>query len=164
MNAIADSLDVVNRWIGQTVRWAVLIMMLLQFAIVLLRYVFGASSIALNEGVLYLHAAFFMLAAGYTLQVDDHVRVDIFYARATPRTRALIDIFGHVFLLLPSMAIVLYWTWPSVRNSWAILEGSISVGGIPGVFLLKTLIPAFCILIMLQSVALILRNIASLSM
>lgn len=163
MNALADRLDLVNRWVGNVVRWAALLMMLLQFAIVLLRYVFGVSEIALNEGVLYLHAALFMLAAGYTLQVDGHVRVDIFYAKATPRTRALIDLFGHLLLLMPSVSIILYWSWPTVRSSWAILEGPISVGGIPALFLLKSLIPAFCVLLLLQSVALVLRNVANLA-
>ena len=137
-------------------------MLLLQFGIVLLRYVFGVSAIAMNEGVLYLHGALFMLAAGYTLLVDGHVRVDIFYSKARPRTRALIDLLGHLLFLLPSMAVVLYWSWPSVRNSWAILEGPISVGGIPASFLLKSLIPAFCVLLMLQSIALVLRNLVRL--
>ena len=62
-----------------------------------------------------------------------------------------------MFLLLPSMMALLYWSWPSVRNSWSILEGPIAVGGIEAVFLLKSLIPAFCVLIMLQSVALLIR-------
>lgn len=163
MNAFADRLDLVNRWVGSAVRWAALLMMLLQFAIVLLRYVFGVSAIALNEGVLYLHAALFMLAAGYTLQVDGHVRVDIFHAKATPRTRALIDLLGHLLLLMPSVSIILYWSWPTVRSSWAILEGPISVGGIPALFLLKSLIPAFCVLLLLQSLALVLRNVANLA-
>jgi len=81
------------------------------------------------------------------------VRVDVFYAKAQPRTRRNIDIFGHLFLLLPSMSALLYWSWPSVRNSWKILEGPLSVGGIEAVFLLKSLIPAFCVLVILQSIA-----------
>ena len=128
-----------------------------QFAIVVGRYVFGVNSIAAQESVLYMHSTLFMLAAGYTLLVDKHVRVDVFYAGLSPRGQRRIDIFGHVFLLLPSMTALLYWSWPSVRNSWSILEGPIAVGGIEAVFLLKSLIPAFCVLIMLQSVALLIR-------
>jgi TRAP-type mannitol/chloroaromatic compound transport system permease small subunit len=71
--------------------------------------------------------------------------------------RRRIDIFGHLFLLIPSMLALLYWSWPSVRNSWKILEGPISVGGIEAVFLLKSLIPAFCILVLLQSLSLLVR-------
>jgi TRAP-type mannitol/chloroaromatic compound transport system permease small subunit len=80
MERIAEGLDSINRAVGQTVRWFALVMVLLQFGIVLLRYVFGFSFIFLNEGVLYLHAAIFMLGAGYTLLVEGHVRVDIFHA------------------------------------------------------------------------------------
>ena len=98
-----------------------------------------------------------MLGAGYTLLVDKHVRVDVFYAKVSDAARRRIDIFGHVFLLIPSMLALLYWSWPSVRNSWANPEGPISVGGIEAVFLLKSLIPAFCILILLQSVSLLVR-------
>jgi TRAP-type mannitol/chloroaromatic compound transport system permease small subunit len=104
-----------------------------------------------------MHATLFMLGAGFTLLVDKHVRVDVFYAKVSARTRRRIDIFGHLFLLLPSMTVLLYWSWPSVRNSWRILEGPISVGGIEAVFLLKTLIPAFCILILLQSLSILVR-------
>ena len=160
MTGIADRLDAINRAVGAVVRWAALLMALLQFGIVLLRYVFGVSSIALNESILYLHGALFMLGAGYTLLVGGHVRVDVFYARAADRTRRAIDIFGHLFLLMPAMAVLLYWSWPTVRNSWAILEGPISVGGIPASFLLKSLIPAFCLLLLIQSAACLLRDIA----
>ena len=160
MTGIADRLDAINRAVGAVVRWAALLMVLLQFGIVLLRYVFGVSSIALNESILYLHGALFMLGAGYTLLVGGHVRVDVFYARAAARTRLAIDIFGHLFLLMPAMTVLLYWSWPTVRNAWAILEGPISVGGIPASFLLKSLIPAFCILLLIQSAACLLRDIA----
>ena len=157
MPALADRLDLLHRGIGSIVRWLALVMTLIQFGIVLLRYVFGVSSIAVNESVLYLHATLFMLAAGSALQVQGHVRVDIFYARASQRMKNAIDLFGHLFLLLPSMIILIYWTWPSVRSAWAILEGPISVGGIPAVFLLKTLIPAFAVLVILQSLVQVLR-------
>mgnify|MGYP000291850114 FL=1 len=162
MQRLADRLDLVNQWTGMTVRWFALIMVLLQFAVVLLRYVFGFSSIALNESVLYLHAGLFMLGAGYTLLVDGHVRVDIFYAGAKNHTKARIDAFGYAVLAIPSMAALLYWTWPSVINSISMMEGAISVGGIPAVWLLKSLIPAFCILLIIQSVACLLRQIIAL--
>ncbi|MDE9451997.1 TRAP transporter small permease subunit [Aliiroseovarius sp. Z3] len=160
MKQLADALDKVNRGVAYVVRWLALAMMLVQFGIVVGRYAFGVNSIAVQESVLYMHAALFMLAAGYTLLVDKHVRVDVFYAKASAETQRRIDIFGHLFLLMPSMIALIYWSWPSVRNSWAILEGPISVGGIEAVFLLKSLIPAFCILVMLQSLALLIRLLA----
>ena len=159
MKALADSLDIINRSVGHGVRWCALFMVLLQFGIVLLRYVFGVSFIFLNEGVLYLHSALFMLGAGYTLLVDRHVRVDIFYAGATERRKAAIDLFGHIFFLAPAMGILLFYSWPSVRRSWSIFEGPISVGGIPASFLLKSLIPAFCILLLIQGLACLFRDV-----
>lgn len=150
-------IDRINTGTAHFVRWFALCMVLIQFFIVLGRYVFGVNSIAAQESVLYLHATLFMLGAGYTLLIDKHVRVDVFFANFTAKTQRHIDVFGHLFLLLPSMTALLYWSWPSVRNSWKILEGPISVGGIEAVFLLKTLIPLFCILVMLQSVAILIR-------
>jgi len=162
LERIAERLDAINRHTGRVIRWLALFMVLVQFAIVLLRYVYGMSWIALDESVLYMHATLLMLGAGYTLLVDDHVRVDIFQAKAGPVGKAVIDLFGHAVLLIPTMLALLYWSWPSVRNAWAISEGAISVGGIPAVFLLKSLIPAFCVLLIVQSVACLLRNILTL--
>jgi TRAP-type mannitol/chloroaromatic compound transport system permease small subunit len=157
MLRVADTIDRMNSAVALAVKWLALFMVLVQFVIVIGRYVFGFNSIAAQESVLYMHATLFMLGAGYTLLVDKHVRVDVFYAKASETARRRIDIFGHIFLLIPSMTALLYWSWPSVRNSWKILEGPISVGGIEAVFLLKSLIPAFCILILLQSFSLLVR-------
>ncbi|MCY4302761.1 MAG: TRAP transporter small permease subunit [Aestuariivita sp.] len=157
MLIVANGLDRLNHAVASIVRWFTVVMALIQFGIVVGRYVFGVNSIAAQESVLYLHAAVFMLGAGYTLLTDGHVRIDIFYAHFSQTFRDRIDLLGHVFLLLPSMTVLLVWSWPSVRNSWAILEGPISVGGIEAVFLLKSLIPIFCILLILQSLAIVIR-------
>jgi len=161
MTRIAEAIDSINTGVAHLVRWFAILMVLIQFGIVVGRYVFGVNSIAAQESVLYLHGTLFMLGAGYTLLVDKHVRVDVFYAKLSARAQRGIDIFGHLFLLLPSMAALLYWSWPSVRNSWKILEGPISVGGIEAVFLLKSLIPLFCILVMLQSLSLLIRLVSA---
>jgi len=162
MDKVAGALERVNSVIGNTLCWAALGMLLLQFVIVLLRYVFGYSFIFLDEGVLYFHAAIFMLGAGYTFLVNAHVRVDIFYAKVSERTQAKIDLFGHVFLLAPALLVLIWFSWPAVRGSWAILEGPISVGGIPASFLLKSLIPAYCVLLLVQGVAAFLRDLQKL--
>jgi len=146
-------LEAVNAAVGGVVRWLALTMVLLQFAVVVLRYVFGISYIFLNESVLYMHATLFMLGAGYTLLADAHVRVDIFYSGLPARGRAAVDLAGALGFLLPSMLMVAWFTWPSVRNAWNVLEGPLSVGGIPASFLLKSLIPAFCALLIIQGLA-----------
>ena len=157
---LADWIDALNRAVAQFVRWFALAMALVQFGIVIGRYIFGVNSIWVQESVLYLHASLFMFAAGYTLLVDKHVRVDIVYARVSNASRRCIDITGHLLFLLPAMGVLAWWSWPSVRNSWKLLEGPISVGGIEAVFLLKSLIPIFCLLVALQSVANLLRLLA----
>lgn len=159
---LIEFLEGVNSVVGKSVRWCAVVMVLLQFAIVLLRYVFGISFIFLSETVLYLHAALFMLGAGYTLLVDSHVRVDIFYAQLKSRQKSIVNILGIALLLLPSMMVLLFYSWPSVWRSWSILEGPISVGGIPASFLLKTLIPLFCVLIIIQGLACLLKEWLSL--
>lgn len=159
MEKLAGALERVNAIIGNTLCWAALGMVLLQFVIVLLRYVFGYSFIFLDEGVLYFHATLFMLGAGYTFLVNAHVRVDIFYAKCTERTQAWIDLFGHLFLLTPALVILIWFSWPTVRGSWAILEGPISVGGIPASFLLKSLTLAYCVLLLVQGLAAFIRDV-----
>ena len=157
MIAVANAIDQLNRAVGSVTRWFILAMVVIQFGIVIFRYSFGISSIAAQESVLYLHSATFMLAAAYTLLCDKHVRVDIFYAKLSPRSQRLIDKIGHLFFLIPSMAVLLYWSWPSIRNAWKVKEGAISVGGLPYVYLLKSLILFFCVLLILQSIALLIR-------
>lgn len=143
--------------VAHCVRWFVLFMVLVQFGIVIGRYVFGVYSIAVQEAVLYMHASVFMLGASYTLLLDKHVRVDIFYSKASEKNRRQIDLLGHLFLLMPSMIAIMYWSWPSVINSWKIFEGPLSVGGIQAVFLLKSLISVFCLLVLLQSLSFVIR-------
>ena len=157
MLRLIEFLDGMNRVAGSVVRWFALAMVLIQFTIVIARYVFGLSSIAAQVSVLYLHSTMFMLGAGYTLLADAHVRVDIFYDKLHFAGKRIIDLVGHVFLLIPAMLTVIYWSWPAVQNSCKILEGPISVGGIKAVFLLKSLIPLFCVLVLVQSVACVLR-------
>jgi TRAP-type mannitol/chloroaromatic compound transport system permease small subunit len=150
---IAGAIDRAISAIGRAVTWCCLYVVVAEFAVVVLRYAFGLGSIRLQESVLYAHAALFMLAAAWTLQVGGHVRVDIFYAQARPRTRALIDLVGALVFLLPFAIALTALSTPYVARSWAILEGSREASGLPFVYLLKTLIPLFAVLIGLQGVA-----------
>ena len=107
---------------------------------------------------MYMHAAVFMLAAAYTFRHDGHVRVDIFYRKMAPRRQALVNLFGIVFLLMPVMVFIITSSLGYVSNSWRILESSPDYGGIPAVFLLKTLIPLFALLMLVQSAIEVVRN------
>jgi len=153
MLGVADRIDRLNGAMGRTAAWLALAVVLLQFSVVVMRYVFGAGSIWLTESIIYSHAALLMLAAAWTLQEGGHVRVDVFYADASPRTKAWINLLGACLLLLPFMAVLLYFSWPYVARSWAILERSRETSGIPAVFALKTLIPLFAVMMALQGIA-----------
>ena len=151
--SLADRIDRFNTTIGRAASWLVLAVVLLQFALVVARYLFGLGSIWATEAVIYAHATLFLLAAAWTLRAGGHVRVDIFYAEASPRTKAMIDLIGAVLLLLPFALVLLWLSWPYAARSWAILERSQEASGLPLVFLLKSLIPLFAVLMALQGVA-----------
>ena len=162
MNAlkrVADAIDAINDWIGRGIAWLTLGMVLVGFVVVLLRYVFGLGSTIMQESIIYMHATVFMVCAGYALAHNGHVRCDIFYAAATPRNKAIIDIVGTLLFLLPMCILVVWTAWPYVRASWAVLETSHEGRlGIPAVFLLKSLILVFPALLAVQAVSLVLQS------
>jgi TRAP-type mannitol/chloroaromatic compound transport system permease small subunit len=163
MIALANRIDRLNAAIGGAVAWLVIVVVLLQFVLVVARYLFGLGSVWLSETVIYAHATLFMLAAAWTLHTGGHVRVDIFYADASVRTKALIELVGALLLLLPFMLVLIWLSVPYVARSWAILEHSQEASGLPIVFALKTLIPLFAALMALQGVAQAIHAAAALS-
>ena len=163
MIALADRIDRLTTAVGRAVAWLALVVVLLQFALVVARYLFGLGSIWLTETVIYAHATLFMLAAAWTLKAGGHVRVDVFYAEASARTLAKIDLAGALLLLLP-FALVLVWLGvPYAARSWAILERSQETSGLPLVFAFKTLIPAFAVMMALQGIAQAIRALGALA-
>jgi len=150
---LADRIDRLNTAVGRAVAWLALAIVLGQFALVVARDAFHFGSVGLSEAVIYAHASLFMLAAAWTLRAGGHVRVDIFYADASPHTKALIDFLGALLLLTPFMLVVLLFSVPYAARSWAVLERSQDIGGLPLVFVLKTAIPLFALLMALQGLA-----------
>ena len=161
--AVAARIDRLIAAVGRAVTWCVLAIALAEVAVVLMRYVFGLGSIWLTEAIGYAHATLFMGAAAWTLAAGGHVRVDIFYAEAGPRAKAIIDLIGALALLLPFALSLLALSLPYTARSWAILERSQEASGLPLVFLLKTLIPVFALLMALQGVAQAIRAAAALT-
>ncbi len=160
---VAGIIDRANGAIGRWISWLALFMVLVQFILVIMRYVFGLGSILVQESLIYAHGTLFMIAAGYTLLSDGHVRVDVFDRSASPRRKALVDLGGVVFLLIP-VCILLWWSaFPYVAESWKVLEGSRETSGIPGVFLLKTVILVFVVLMALQGISMAIRALLVLS-
>ena len=156
---LARATDAANERIGVTVAWLALFTVLVEFTVVLMRYVFGVGSVKMQESIVYMHATLFMVAAGYTLLHNGHVRCDIFYAAAPPQRKALIDLIGVFIFLLPMCALIAWVAWPYVAAAWAVREGSQEGSlGIPGVFLLKSIILVFAGLLALQGVALAIHS------
>lgn len=157
---IAALIDRLNHTIGRSAAWLALIMALVQFAVVVLRYVFGIGSIMLQEAIVYMHGVLFLMAAADTLLQDEHVRVDIFYARASATRKALVNMLGSGFFILPFCILIAYVSYDYVSMSWSVREGSRETSGIQGVFLLKSIILVFALQVGMQAVSSILKNAA----
>lgn len=156
---VVRTIDRVNEQVGRAVSWLTLAMVLITFLVVVARYGFSWGRVSIQESYVWLHGIVFMLGAGYTLLHDGHVRVDIFYRPASARFKAWVDLLGGLLLLAPVVVMVLVVSWPYVLESWARLEESREAGGLPGLFLLKTVIPVFCVLLLAQGLALAGRSI-----
>lgn len=149
----ASSIDQIIAWLGRIISWCVPAMALLVMIIVILRYGFNTGAIAAQESVQYLHATVFMLGAAVTLGADQHVRVDIFYRGFSERQKAWVNILGHIIFTLPVCVLIGWGSLDYVLGSWSAREASPEPGGLPYVFLLKTLIPVMALLLALQSLA-----------
>ena len=145
--------------LGVVVAWCVPVMAMTVCAIVVLRYGFSTGAIAAQESVQYLHGALFMLGAAVTMGADQHVRVDVFYRRFNARQRAWVNTLGHIIFTLPLCALIGVSSLGYVSDSWSALEASPEPGGLPLVYVLKTLIPAMAVLLALQAVAQIGRGV-----
>jgi len=151
-------IDGVTEVIGKSASWCAILMVLVTFYIVLTRYVFNTGSIAIQESIIYLNALLFLLTTAYTLKHDGHVRVDIFYGPASARYKAWVNMLGGLLLLLPVSVFIFWVSWDYVQAAWRINETSPEAGGIPYVYLLKTLIVVMAALVILQGMNEILRN------
>ncbi len=152
-------IDGLNDWIGRGVAWLVIPMVVITFLVATLRYGFSIGWVSMQESYMWLHGIVFMVGAGYTLLHGGHVRVDVFYRPASARYKAWVDLFGSLFLLLPVIAMVYIYSYPYVMTSWSRLEGSHETGGLQGLFLYKSVILIFCVLIGLQGLSLAARSI-----
>lgn len=152
-------LDPINEWIGRAVAVFALVLAGIVFTIVALRYGFHTSNQWLSESVIYTHGVLFMLGMGYTLRHDGHVRVDVLSRHFSPKAAAWRELFGTIFLLFPVSLFLLVMSFNYVTASWAIHEGSMEPGGIPYLYLLKTLLILMPLLLIIQGLTEALRAI-----
>jgi TRAP-type mannitol/chloroaromatic compound transport system permease small subunit len=143
---------------GRLLAWCALAMALATSVVVLLRYGFSTGAIALQESITYLHGSLFMLGVAYALRSGAHVRVDIFYRDFSPRQRAWVNALGGIVFLLPLCVVIVALSWGYVAEAWRIRESSPEPGGIPYLYLLKTLLPAMAINLAVAGLADVLRH------
>ena len=159
---ILNLINKINVTLGKFFSWALLIMVLLTCIIVVLRYLFNLGFIWMQELVRYLYASVFMVCAAYTLAEDEHVRVDIFYSKLTNKWKSLINALGSLIFLIPFCFSIIFYSFTYVIISWAQLEGSLEERGLHAVFLLKSLIWVFAIMLLLQSIYIVFKGIKKL--
>lgn len=161
--SLATAINRLNNSVGKWTAWLALTMVLVQFVVVVMRYIFGIGSIMMQESVIYMHGILFMAGAGYTLLHEGHVRVDIFYREASVRTKAIVDLLGAIFFLIPVSVLIWAYSWSYVLQSWSVLEGSKETSGIQGVFVLKSVILVFCGLMILQAISMTIASVLRLT-
>lgn len=159
MNTIADVIDRITVVAGKALSCLMLPLVLFVFANAVLRYVFGIGHVWLFEAVGYCFAILAVGLAGWALKENEHVRVDILYAMLSRRGKAVIDIFGTLFLLGPFVWLMWDRSLPYVQRSWKTRETSMEISGIPYVWLLKTCLLAFCVLLGLAAISFLIRAI-----
>ncbi len=157
-------IDRVSTAIGKAASWLTLLMVLITFVVVVMRYVFDAGLIWVQESVTWMHAVVFMLGASYTLQQEEHVRVDVFYRSMSQRRRAWVDAAGVVLFIWPLCVFLAWKSWDFVTASWALKEASRESGGLPYpmVPLLKSVLLIMPVAVALQGAALFMRSVGTL--
>lgn len=157
---VAEGIDTFSYWTGRVVYWLTLLMVLIGAYNAIVRYAYPTlSSNAYIEMQWYLFSLVFLLGAAYTLRQSAHVRVDVLYGKLSPRGKAWIDLAGTVLFLIPFCVFIIWVSWSYVGNSWAITEQSPDPGGLPR-YPIKTIIPLAFGLLLIQSVSIVIRQVA----
>lgn len=155
---LPDRLDAILEYSGKLLSILPLLLILVQFAVVMMVYVFKTGSIQLQESLQYINAIMFLGGAGYTALKDEHVRVDLFYSKFTKRRKAAVNFYGTLFLLIPFLWLFAQSATPYMADSWRIMETSIESSGLPFVYILKTTLILFPLTLSFHVVASLLRN------
>jgi TRAP-type mannitol/chloroaromatic compound transport system permease small subunit len=147
LRELARRIDEFQDALGRALSWLMLAMVLVVFFDVVSRYVLSRTFVFTQELEWYIFAVAYLMAGGYVMLWDEHVRVDILYSRMRPRTKAWIDFVLLFVFFFPSALLIMYTTWPFFRNAWRVYEGSPDPGGIPARWALKgVIIVAFAIM------------------
>ena len=157
--AVVRVIEQVNEGVGRAVSWLALTLVFTTCVVAVLRYGFNMGWVWMQELYVWMHAIIFLVASGYTLLHEGHVRIDVFYGPASLRAKAWVNILGTIFFLFPMVGLIGYMAFGYVALSWSRLEASQEAGGLPGLFLLKSCMLLFVILLAMQGLALLLRSV-----
>ena len=157
LSPVAACCESVNDIIGRAVSWLTVAVVVLMFTNVMLRYLFNTGAPWQVELVLALHAVTFLTSMGYTLQAGEQVRVDVLYARFSPRRKAWVNLLGSLLLLLPLCGVLMWFSWAFVGSSWALQEASSEYNGLHGIFIVKAFLLIGPALLIVQGLATIIR-------
>jgi len=158
----AQSIDTFLAKSGDLLAITPLVLVLVQFTIVLLVYVFAIGSIQLQESLQYINALMFLGGAGYTALHQGHVRVDLFYSKFDARRKSLVDLLGTLFLLIPFVGLIWWAATPFILDSWRIQETSVETSGLPFVYILKSTIFLFALTLSLHAISSLISNFRNL--
>lgn len=158
LKTLVHSIDRFTARSGEALAWFSIAMALTTSTVVVMRYGFSTGSILLQESITYLHGCLFMLGTAYALYSGAHVRVDIFYRDFSKRQQAWVNALGGIVFLLPLCVVVVAVSWGYVGDAWAVRESSPEPGGIPYLYLLKTLLPLMAINLAIAACADIARH------
>ncbi|MBU2091793.1 MAG: TRAP transporter small permease subunit [Alphaproteobacteria bacterium] len=159
LRRFAAGMDGLSDRIGRALAWLVWATAAICAVVVVLRYALHETFVWMQDLYVWSHAVVFLLGTVYAMRRNAHVRVDILYAKWPVRRRALVECIGVLVFTLPWMGVLAWLTWPFIVSSWSIYEGSGQPNGMPGVFLLKTVLLVFCLLVGLQGLAVLARGI-----
>ena len=160
---ISRIIDKINSYIGNLCAIFAFLMVIVVFTVVVLRYGFNIGFIWMQEVYVWLHSFVFMLGAGFTYLANEHVRIDVFYRGASKKYKATVDLLGNVILLLPFLYIIWKYSYPFVYRSFLMGEVSREAGGMPALFILKSAILWFCLVLFLQVISNICKSLLTLS-
>jgi len=160
---VTKGIDHISEYSGKAVSLLTLLMVLATFVVVVMRYVFNEGSIPLQESIIYMHGLVFLVGSAFTLKHNGHVRVDIFYRNFSKKRKAIVDAVGTLVFMLPVTIFIFVYSFDFVAASWSSNEGSSEVGGLPGLYLLKSTLLIMAVLLALQGISEALKALLTLA-
>ena len=159
LSFLSRAIDRINTFVGYLCGLFAFAMVLVVFTVVVMRYGFSVGYIWMQEAYVWLHSFIFMLGSGFTYLANEHVRIDVFYRDASAKYKATVDLIGNIVLLAPFLYIIWKYSYPFVYRSFLMNEVSREAGGMPALFILKSAILWFCLVLFLQLISNVSKSI-----